>query len=327
MFVSSDGRTFNEPPTVWKPSGPGGGPIFAGSFQSLAGDLIRDGITGVAAHVDEPFLDATIRPQVLFPAYVAGFNLAESFYLAMPFLSWQTVIIGDPLCVPFPRKEVRADAIAKGINTDSGLPGLFTERRLAQLGSSLNLAARLTMLKLEVEQARGERGNTEALLTRATELEPKFVEAHLKLASYYGNRNEPMRAIERFRRVLAIDPNHIGALNDLAYLMAENGQPKEALPLAIRALKLSQQPAVLDTVGWTYHRLGQDSAGIPYVEKALMGAPTHVDILIHAAVMHSALNNKARARTELESALKIDPKAAERADVKALQSGLAPARP
>ena len=89
---------------------------------------------------------------------------------------------------------------------------------------------------------------------------------------------------------------------------------------------VSPLPAVLDTVGWIYHQLGEDSAGITYVEQALAGARANVDILIHAAVMHAALNNKARARNELETALKIDPKAADRADVKALQDSLAPAR-
>jgi hypothetical protein len=42
-----------------------------------------------------------VRPQTLFPAYLSGFNLAESFYLSIPALSWQTVVIGDPLCRPF----------------------------------------------------------------------------------------------------------------------------------------------------------------------------------------------------------------------------------
>ena len=32
------------------------------------------------------------------PAYAHGRNLAESYYLALPFLSWQGVIFGDPLC-------------------------------------------------------------------------------------------------------------------------------------------------------------------------------------------------------------------------------------
>ncbi len=135
MFVSTDGRTFDEPPATWKPSSPSGGPRFRGSFQSLAGDLIRDGITGVSGHVTEPFLDATIRPQILFPAYLAGLNLAESYYLAMPFLSWQTVVIGDPLCAPFQKAALPPDRLHKGLDAATDLPALFAERRLAALNT------------------------------------------------------------------------------------------------------------------------------------------------------------------------------------------------
>ena len=72
MFVSTDGRTFKEPPAAWT-IGPwtDRARFFAGSPQSLAGDLIREGVTGVAGHVAEPFLDATIRPDILFPAYLS----------------------------------------------------------------------------------------------------------------------------------------------------------------------------------------------------------------------------------------------------------------
>ena len=79
--------------------------LFAGFLiQSLIGDLIRAEATGGAGHVAEPYLDATIRPQVLFPAYLAGFNLAEADHLAMPYLSWQTVVIGDPLRAVSPER-------------------------------------------------------------------------------------------------------------------------------------------------------------------------------------------------------------------------------
>jgi uncharacterized protein (TIGR03790 family) len=102
MFVSTDARTLIEPPSTWTPGEWSDPKTFhAGSPQSLTADLIRDGVTGVAGHVDEPYLDATIRPDILFPAYARGMNLAEAFYLAMPYLSWQTIVIGDPLCAPF----------------------------------------------------------------------------------------------------------------------------------------------------------------------------------------------------------------------------------
>ena len=56
MFVSTDGRTFKEPPADWT-IGPWTDPkkFFANSPQSLAGDLIREGVTGVAGHVAEPY--------------------------------------------------------------------------------------------------------------------------------------------------------------------------------------------------------------------------------------------------------------------------------
>ena len=123
MFVSSDGRTFREPPAGWNVgawSDRAG--FFANSPQSLAADLIRAGITGIAGHVAEPFLDATIRPNILFPAYVSAFNLAESFYLAMPFLSWQTVVVGDPLCAPFPRRRLESAEIDPGVDPATELP-------------------------------------------------------------------------------------------------------------------------------------------------------------------------------------------------------------
>ncbi|MFQ6076682.1 MAG: hypothetical protein ACE5Z5_11200 [Candidatus Bathyarchaeia archaeon] len=64
----------------------------------MIGDLIREGVTGIAGYVYEPYLDACVQPDILFPAYVSGYNLAESFYMATRYLNWQTVIVGDPLC-------------------------------------------------------------------------------------------------------------------------------------------------------------------------------------------------------------------------------------
>ena len=128
-FVSSDGRTFNEPPVAWTPGDDRSKP-FAGTPQSLIGDLLREGATGAAGHVAEPFLESTVRPQILFPAYVSGFNLVESFYLAMPFLSWQTIVIGDPLCAPFPRKGLSPADIEGGLDAATELPAFFAARRL-----------------------------------------------------------------------------------------------------------------------------------------------------------------------------------------------------
>jgi uncharacterized protein (TIGR03790 family) len=98
-FVSTNARTFKKPPSDWNLSDWSlKDRWFFGSPQSLTADYIAEGATGASGHVYEPYLAMTPRPDLLLPAYYQGRNLAESFYLAIPRLSWQNVVIGDPLC-------------------------------------------------------------------------------------------------------------------------------------------------------------------------------------------------------------------------------------
>lgn len=106
QYVSTDARTFLEPPAAWTPHNRWDGQgYWSGSPQSLTADLIRQGATGAAGHVYEPYLGFTPRPDELFTAYlVDGWTLAESFWRAIPSLSWMNVVVGDPLCRPGPAR-------------------------------------------------------------------------------------------------------------------------------------------------------------------------------------------------------------------------------
>lgn len=98
-FVSTNARTFERPPNDWTiaPWAAGSGKWWKGSPQTLTADYLSDGATAATGHVDEPFLVLTPHPEYLLPAYFTGRNLAESFYLSIQGLSWQNVVIGDPL--------------------------------------------------------------------------------------------------------------------------------------------------------------------------------------------------------------------------------------
>jgi len=106
-YVSSNGRTFKRPPDTWNITtwSDRASSFWAGSPQSLTADYIHEGATGASGHVYEPFLNGTPRPDYLIPAYLSGRNLAESYYLSIPALSWQNIVVGDPLCrlKPVPR--------------------------------------------------------------------------------------------------------------------------------------------------------------------------------------------------------------------------------
>ena len=204
-FVSTSARTFTRPPAGWN-IGPFGDPktYHATSPQSLIGDLIAEGVTGVVGFVYEPFLDGTARPEVLFPAYRAGFTLAESFYMALPHLSWQAVVIGDPLTAPFGPVADRPAPVSR-------IP-FFLARRVRVLESMESTPEMVRMLAVTyAEQAidKAERRYLDealALANRATTLRPHEPLVLYALGTVHEARGEHAQAEETFRRLIRLDP-------------------------------------------------------------------------------------------------------------------------
>ncbi len=97
-FVSTDGRTFKAPPERWTLGAwRDRSTWFFGSPQTMTADYIHEGASGASGQVYEPYLAYCPRPDFVLPAYFEGRNLAESFYMGIPGLSWMNVVIGDPL--------------------------------------------------------------------------------------------------------------------------------------------------------------------------------------------------------------------------------------
>lgn len=72
------------------------------------------------------------------------------------------------------------------------------------------------------------------------------------------------------RSILAQDPNHAATLNALGYTLTNHTQRyEEAADLIERALALSPgDPAILDSLGWVYYKLGQYSASEALLRRA-----------------------------------------------------------
>jgi len=72
-----------------------------GGAQSQIAQLVHQGVTGIKGYVSEPNIDACAIPDILFPYYTSGSNLAEAFYAASIYVGWRDVVVGDPLCCPY----------------------------------------------------------------------------------------------------------------------------------------------------------------------------------------------------------------------------------
>jgi uncharacterized protein (TIGR03790 family) len=325
MLTSADARTFAAPPQDWSPGDPSTrANVFSGSSQSLIGDLIRDGVTGVAGNVSEPYLESAVRPQILFTAYLKGFNLAESFYLALPSLGWQSVIVGDPLCRPFDGVTLAPPQIEEPVEPTTHLPALFVNRWVESLRTEWPGAPREALLQVATARARlstGDRAAAKTAFMKAVSLLPDNGDIRLQLASLQEEDGEFSAAVEGYRRVVSLEPRNVIALNNLAYALAvRTKELDEALTIARRAYGVApEDPNVLDTLGWIEHLKGDSQEAATRLRAAAQRAPNSADIRLHAALVLAKAGAIAEASKHLEAALRLDPSLEGRDEVRELQ--------
>ncbi len=64
--------------------------------------MLEKGVAATVGPVYEPYVQGFPLPELFFSHLVEGYmSLGESYLVSMPFLSWQTILIGDPLYQPF----------------------------------------------------------------------------------------------------------------------------------------------------------------------------------------------------------------------------------
>jgi len=105
---------------------------------------------------------------------------------------------------------------------------------------------------------------------------PDSIHAHNQLGLLLQKRGEFKAAIAQFQKVLELDPRHVTAYNNLAWLLAtcpENSSRdgKKAVDLAQQAVQLSvgNSPEILDTLAAAYAEAGRFPKAIETARQAL----------------------------------------------------------
>jgi uncharacterized protein (TIGR03790 family) len=102
--------------------------------EGWCGPLVARGVTATLGNVFEPYLEYVHRPDLFMEALSRGDNLVDAAYFALPVLSWQSIVIGDPLYRPF---AVSFSAQAKDLSAlPEALAGYAVLRRMNLLDAS-----------------------------------------------------------------------------------------------------------------------------------------------------------------------------------------------
>jgi tetratricopeptide (TPR) repeat protein len=175
----------------------------------------------------------------------------------------------------------------------------------AKADKPTQIAADLALAELDTKEGKFEEGRKRLSAVVSAHSDNKISRllwAQLELAS----GNTPA-AIVQYRKVVELDDKNPVALNALAYLLAENKQPDEALKYAQMAKELApDNPAIDDTLGWTYFQKGLYKLAVTHLEAASAKDGTALR-KYHLAMAYLKAGDPQRGRQTFEAALKMNP--------------------
>jgi putative PEP-CTERM system TPR-repeat lipoprotein len=165
--------------------------------------------------------------------------------------------------------------------------------------------------------------------TEAKTIADKWIKDHpadTTFQLFFAQRNQQRKELSAakagYRTVLDIEPENPIALNNLAWLLAEDKDPK-ALEYAEEAHRLAPfNPNILDTLGYTLTRVGDPKRGIELLRMASRLAPRRPEIRLHLAKALAQTGDKAGARQEIGELTKMKKESPIRIEAEKLQETL-----
>ncbi|GEM_PF-2819609 len=137
---------------------------------------------------------------------------------------------------------------------------------------------------------------------------------HYYLGMCYERTGKTDKAIQHFETALLMNPENTETMNYLAYLLIDRDlNHKKGFELITEALTIdSNNPTYLDTLGWAYHKLGdQKNALKNLTEAARIFTERNIkepEVFEHIGDVYSSMNENTMAVTYWKKALSLDVK-------------------
>lgn len=147
-----------------------------------------------------------------------------------------------------------------------------------------------------------------ALYAQALAQFPKNPNVLYSRAMFHIQRDNLTEMETDLREILAENPTSALALNALGYTLADRtDRYEEALALIQKAIALEpDDPAILDSLGWVYFKLGQVETALQYLQRAYSRMQDH-EIAAHLGEALWVSGNKSEALRIWKKALEAQP--------------------
>ncbi|MFW6354571.1 MAG: TIGR03790 family protein [Verrucomicrobiota bacterium] len=170
------------------------------------GPLLARGAAATVGNVYEPYLHLTHHFDFLLQSLVDGHNLGDATHAALPALSWQGAVFGDPLYEPFKVPHTAMLEAARAME-DPALDGAVIAREMNRLEAAGRVDEALQLGRVALARAKGP---APALGLRLAALELE-----------HGRRANARRWLLEQSEPVAIAPSQWGLYADLADALAE----------------------------------------------------------------------------------------------------------
>jgi putative PEP-CTERM system TPR-repeat lipoprotein len=167
----------------------------------------------------------------------------------------------------------------------------------------------LLMRLAETQRRKGDVNVAIDTFRRACQAAPTDSRPFLQLGLLLEGTGRRDQAKPVYEQVLKIQPDNPVALNNLAFIKAEEGVDlDEALTMAQRARqKMPGSPDIMDTLGWIYIKKNLSDDAIRTFRELNQAEPSRATYRLHYGMALLQKGDKPSARRELEAAMRFNP--------------------
>ena len=185
-------------------------------------------------------------------------------------------------------------------------------------------SADLLIRLAETQRRKGDVNMAIDTFRRACQAAPTDSRPLLQLAVLLDGTGRRDQAKPVYEQVLRIEPDHPVALNNLAFIKAEEGVDlDEALTMVQRARqKMPNSADILDTLGWIYIKKNLSDDAIRTLRELNQAEPSRASFHLHYGMALLQKGDRPSARKELESAMRFNPSKDEAGKIRQLLAAL-----